>query len=336
MGDPAGVGPEVAAKALALPEIYEISAPLVVGDAKSMERAIGIVRANLKVRPVKSVREAIFTYGTMDVYDLDNVDMSKLEHKKVSAMAGRASFEYIERAIKLALDKEIDATTTGPIHKEAINAAGVGYPGHTEIYAALTGSKSYAMMLAHGNFRAVHVSTHVSLRKAIDMVKKDRVLATIKLAHEGLLRLGIARPRVAVAGLNPHSGEGGLFGDEEIKEIMPAIREAKALGIEADGPVPPDTVYAKAKGGQYDVVVAMYHDQGHIPMKLSGFKWDEKEKKWETISGVNITLGLPIIRTSVEHGVAFDVAGEGKANPDSMVEAVKVAASLASTQRDYS
>ena len=331
MGDPAGIGPEVTAKALALPEIYRTCAPLVVGDAKVMGDAVKIARVDLKVKAVKSVGEADFAYGTIDVYDLENVDITKLAYKQISAMAGKAAFEYIEKVIKLALDKEIDATTTGPIHKEAVNTAGFHYPGHTEIYADLTQSKSYTMMLAYKNFRVAHVSTHVSLRRAVDLVKKDRVLEVIKLAHEGTVRLGVARPKMAVAGLNPHSGEGGLFGDEELEEIIPAISEAKRLGIEADGPVPPDTVYPKAKGGLYDVVVAMYHDQGHIPMKLSGFQWDEDEKRWATISGVNITLGLPIIRTSVEHGVAFEIAGEGGANPDSMIEAVNLAANFASS-----
>jgi len=256
------------------------------------------------------------------------VDMSKHIFKKATAEGGKASFEYIKKVIDLALAKEIDATVTGPINKEAINLAGYHYAGHTEIYADFTKTKDYAMMLADGDYRVIHVSTHVSLRKACDLAKKERILKVINLGYKTLLRLSVENPRIAVAGLNPHAGEEGLFGDEETAEIIPAIKVAREKGINVDGPVPPDTVFAKARGGQYDLVVAMYHDQGHIAMKVAGFNYDETTREWTSMSGVNVTLGLPIIRTSVDHGVAFGKAGEGRATPQSMIEAIKMAAQL--------
>ena len=231
--------------------------------------------------------------------------------------------------IELALSGDIDATVTGPIHKEALNATGYHYAGHTEIYADLTHTKDYAMMLADGGFRVAHVSTHVSLRDAIDRVRKERIVKVIQLSDATLKKLGVEKPRIAVAGLNPHAGEGGMFGREEIDHILPAVEEAIALGINADGPIPPDTVFSKMRGGQYDIVVVMYHDQGHIPTKLSGFQYDEKTGTWGAMSGVNMTLGLPIIRTSVDHGVAFGKAGEGRANPESLIQAIQMAAKLA-------
>jgi len=259
---------------------------------------------------------------------MQNVDISKLLYKTVTKENGKASFEYIKKVIQLAMDGKIDATVTGPINKESINSAGFHYAGHTEIYSDLTKTKDYAMMLADDNFRIVHVSTHVSLHEAINRVKKDRVLRVIHLTYNMLKRLGVDNPRIAVAGLNPHAGEGGLFGTEEIEEITPAIESAKAEGINAIGPLPSDTLFAKAKGGEYDAVVAMYHDQGHVAMKTAGFVYNE-DKQWSAVSGVNVTLGLPIIRTSVDHGVAFGKAGEGRANPQSMIQAIKMAAQLA-------
>jgi 4-hydroxythreonine-4-phosphate dehydrogenase len=258
------------------------------------------------------------------------MDMAGLEYKKVAAMTGKASFEYIQKVIELAMAREIDATVTGPIHKEAIHLAGFNYAGHTEIYGALTKTRDYTMMLADGDFRVVHVSTHVSLQEAIRRVKKERVLRVIQLGDEALKRLGLSQPRLAVAGLNPHCGEGGLFGREDMDEISPAIAAARSQGIKVEGPIPADTIFSRMKGGLYDLVVAMYHDQGHIPMKLNGFQYDSKTDQWNSLAGVNVTLGLPIIRSSVDHGVAFDRAGEGRANPQSMIEAIKMAVRLCS------
>jgi len=335
MGDPTGIGPEIAAKVLSMEEVNKICSPLVVGDKGVMEQALEIARVkNLKVNPVREVEQAVFEYGTMNVFDLSNVDLMRLVHGKVSQMGGRAAFESITKVIELAMKGKIDATVTGPIHKEALNLAGHHYSGHTEIYAELTGTKNYAMMLVHGDFRVVHVTTHISLRKVCDLIKKDTILSTIKLAHEAMINLGIEEPRLGVAALNPHAGEGGLFGNEEIQAIEPAVKEAKDEGMDVEGPVPPDTIFAKARGGRYDAIIAMYHDQGHIPTKLLGFLWDEKAGQWSSIRGVNVTLGLPIIRTSVDHGVAFDKAGKGKADPGSLLEAIKMAVQMAENKRN--
>ncbi len=310
VGDPAGIGSEITARALSLPEIYGLCRPLVVAEAEMVKEAIQFSKLNLKTHTVSSPKEGFYQFGTIDEY-------------------GRASFEYVKKVIELAMAKEIDATVTGPISKEAINLAGFHYSGHTEIYADLTRTKDYAMMLAHDQFRVIHVSTHVSLREACNRVKKDRVYRVIMLGYDAVKRLGVENPKIAVAGLNPHAGEEGLFGREEIEEILPAIRQAQKEGLNVEGPIPPDTVFSKMQGGQYDLVVVMYHDQGHIPTKLIGFQYDDKTKTWGSMSGVNITCGLPIIRVSVDHGTAFGKAGEGRANPESMIQAIKIAAKLA-------
>jgi len=244
-------------------------------------------------------------------------------------MAGKAAFDAVKKVIELAMANDIDATVTGPLNKEALNLAGYHYTGHTEIYADFTKTKDYTMMLAEGKLRVVHVSTHVSLRQACDNVKKERVYAVIKLAYNAMRDFGIENPRIGVAGLNPHASDGGLFGCEEVNEIVPAIEKARGEGIIVEGPVPPDTLFSKALGGQYDIVVAMYHDQGHIPLKIVGFTWNEIEKKWNSVSGVNITLGLPIIRTSVDHGTAFGKAGKGTATEESLVNAIDYAIKFA-------
>jgi 4-hydroxythreonine-4-phosphate dehydrogenase len=278
------------------------------------------------------VKDAGFEYGTIDVFDLKNVDMAKLQHGKVSAMAGNAAFEAVKKVIDLAMMNDVDATVTGPLNKESLNLAGHHFTGHTEIYAHYTNTKDYTMMLAEGPLRVVHVTTHVSLRQACDLCKKERVLAVIKLAWDAMKSFGIENPRIGVAGLNPHASDGGLFGWEEEKEIVPAIAEAKKLGMEVEGPVPADTLFSKARGGWYDIVVAMYHDQGHIPLKVVGFTWNEKEKKWNSVSGINVTLGLPIIRASVDHGTAFGKAGKGTANPESLIIAMEYAAKFANVR----
>lgn len=331
-GDPAGIGAEVIAKALSLSDIYDICKPLVVSDFRLMQDAIRIIDAKLELNRIDIESQSpaecgLYKYGTIDVLDLANVDMAKHVYKKVSAENGKSAFEYIKKVIELAMTKEIDATVTGPIHKEALNLAGFHYAGHTEIYSDLTNTKDYVMMLVDDNFRIAHVSTHVSLRKACDLVKKDRIIKVIELTHKMLGCLDIENPKIAVAGLNPHAGEGGLFGDEEEKEIKPAIESSRQLGINADGAFPPDTIFSRAKGGEFDAVIAMYHDQGHVALKTAGFVYD-KDGKWSSISGVNVTLGLPIIRTSVDHGVAFDKAGDGIANPQSMIQAIKLAVQL--------
>lgn len=325
MGDPASIGPEITVKALSDPAIYEKCSPIIIGDAAVMEAAVGIVGKNVKINAVSDVKEAKLEFGTIDVYDMKLVDMDKLERGVVSAMAGNAAFQYVKKVIELAMNHEVDATVTNALNKEAMNLAGHHYSGHTEIYAEYTGTKKYTMMLAHENLRVVHVSTHVSLREACDRVKKDRVLEVIRIADQACKELGIKEPKIGVAGLNPHSGENGMFGREEIEEITPAIEAAKGEGIIVDGPVPPDTVFSKARGGWYDIVVAMYHDQGHIPLKVVGFVYNQAEQKWDAVAGVNITLGLPIIRASVDHGTAFGQAGKGVANELSLINAMDYA-----------
>jgi 4-hydroxythreonine-4-phosphate dehydrogenase len=329
VGDPAGIGPEITAKALSLLDLYHLCRPLVVAEAGMMKEAIKFSNLNLKIHAVLSPKEGLYQFGMIDLVDLKNIGGNPIRHKAISADYGKASVEYVKKVIELAMAKEIDATVTGPISKEAINLAGFRYSGHTEIYADLTHTKDYAMMLVHDHFRVIHVSTHVSLREACDRVKKDRVYRVIMLGYDAVRRLGIQSPRIAVAGLNPHAGESGMFGQEEIEEIEPAIKQAQEKGLSVEGPIPPDTVFSKMQGGQYDLVVVMYHDQGHIPTKLIGFQYDDETKTWGSMSGVNITCGLPIIRVSVDHGTAFGKAGEGRANPESMIQAIKIAAQLA-------
>ena len=334
MGDPASIGPEITVKALSDPAIQEKCRPLVIGDARMLERAAKIVGADIRIHPVASPAEGEYVPSAIDVIDMGLVDADALPIGRVSAAAGEAAFRYVEKVIALALAGEVDGTVTNAFNKEAINLAGHHFSGHTEVYAQYTNTKKYTMMLAHGDLRVVHVSTHVSLREACDRVKKDRVLEVIQIAWQACRDLGIARPRIGVAGLNPHSGENGLFGREEIDEIIPALEAARALGIDAEGPVPPDTVFSKARGGWYDSVVAMYHDQGHIPLKLEGFVYNRETGLWDAVEGVNITLGLPIVRVSVDHGTAFDQAGTGRASPSSLINAIDYAVRLSIRRRE--
>ncbi|WP_238899682.1 4-hydroxythreonine-4-phosphate dehydrogenase PdxA [Clostridium sp. YIM B02500] len=337
MGDPAGNGPEITVKALLHQDLYKNCRPIVVGDVNVLEKAAVIVgHPELKFNPIKQVSDAKFEYGVIDVLHLDLIDMNQFEFGKVSAMCGMAAFLCVKKVIELAMKGEIEATCTNALNKEAMNMAlapkGLHFDGHTEIYATYTNTKKYTMMLAHHDLRVVHVSTHCSLREACERVKKERVLDVIRIADKACKNLGIQKPRIAVAGLNPHSGENGLFGKEEIDEIIPAIRAAEAESICVDGPVPPDSLFPKALGGWYDIVVAMYHDQGHIPLKTVGFVYDREMKKWKAVEGVNITLGLPIIRTSVDHGTGFDQAGKGTSNELSLLNALDYAIHLANNK----
>lgn len=330
LGDPAGIGPEISIKAFAKKDLYERCQPLLVGDACVVEKYLQAhPELDLKINVVEEPDQGKYVYGTIDLIDLKAVDIDQLAIGEVSAMAGNAAFQYVKKVIELALDKKIDATVTNPLNKEALNLAGHHYAGHTEIYADLTHTDKYTMMLADGNLRVVHVSTHVSLREACDRATKERVLDVIRIADKACKNLGIKNPRVAVAGLNPHCGENGLFGREEIEEINPAVEVAKAEGINAFGSLPADTVFSKANGGMFDIVVAMYHDQGHIPLKLLGFVYDQEKQSWQAVQGVNITLGLPIIRTSVDHGTAFDQAGKWSASELSLENAIDYAIRLA-------
>jgi 4-hydroxythreonine-4-phosphate dehydrogenase len=319
MGDAAGIGPEIINKALSLEEIYQICRPVVIGDADVLAEAQEVAGTNISINKIRELSDASFIHGVMDVLDLDNIELENLRMGKPQKMTGRASFEYIEKAIELAMKGDIQAITTAPISKEALHLAGYNYPGHTEILAEHTNTKDYGMMFIAGPLRTILVTIHVSLREACDLITREQVLSSIKLAYETLKKFGFEDPRIAVAGLNPHASEGGLFGSEDLNEIKPAVDSAIKLGINAVGPLPADTLFYRAKNGGFDIVVAMYHDQGCIPIKLLGFE-----------IGVNITVGLPIIRTSVDHGTAYRRAGLrlGTGNPASLIEAIKLAVKL--------
>ncbi|MDQ4126546.1 MAG: 4-hydroxythreonine-4-phosphate dehydrogenase PdxA [Actinomycetota bacterium] len=320
MGDPAGIGPEIIARAFADPDFRRENRAIVVGDAGILERAIRLLGLPLKTNPVAEPEEATFGPGVVDV--LVETDLPEdLPFGALDPRAGDAAFRYVERATELAGAGRVAAIATAPLNKEAMHLAGHRYPGHTEILADLTGTKDYAMMLVTDELKVIHVSTHVSLREAIERARPERELAVIRLAEESLRKLGYERPRIAVAGLNPHAGENGLFGTEDTEQIAPAVAAAVEEGMDATGPWPPDTVLMRARRGEFDVVVVQYHDQGHIPVKLMGFD-----------TGVNVTVGLPFFRTSVDHGTAFDIAGTGKAEPASLRAALDLARTLAGAE----
>ena len=333
MGDPAGIGPEIIVKALNNKETYEKCRPLVTGDASVMEWAVRQLGTEQKINIIHSVGEALFEFGTIDVYDLQCVDMTVFEPGVVSPQCGNAAFVSIIKAIVLAMADEVDGTVTAPLNKEALHKGGHNFDGHTEIYAHFTGTKKYAMLLADKFMRVIHVSTHVSLREACDRVKKDRIIEVTELINDACRQFGFENPHIGIAGLNPHASDNGLFGWEEEKEIIPAVNELKARGYNVDGPVPPDTLFAKARCGKYDGCVAMYHDQGHIPFKVVGFSWNKETGKMDSAQGVNITLGLPIIRVSVDHGTAFDVAGKGIASEEAMLLSIDYATRMAVNRR---
>jgi len=333
MGDPASIGPEIAVKALLNENIHAICRPLLVGDAAVFRDIITRLGLPATVNAIQHATEAKFRLQQIDVIDLQNVNMAELEFGKVSAMAGNAAFEAVKKVIDMAMAGEIAATVTGPINKKSINEAGHHFAGHTEIYAHFTGTKKYAMLLVEDHLKVIHVSTHVSLRQACDLVKKDRILEVTELLRNGLIQLNEKNLKIGIAGLNPHAGDAGLFGTEDEMEILPAVEEARRLGYEVDGPVPPDTLFAKAATGYYGGIVAMYHDQGHIPFKLSGFKWNAEKQQMDSVKGVNITMGLPIIRTSVDHGTAFEIAGKGIASADAMLLAIESAVQLSKNRQ---
>lgn len=315
MGDPAGVGPEVIAKALVDRTVWAECRPFVVGDGGVLRAALA--GSELEVGELAELGGAGRRPGRVDVLSVAGIDVRGITPGVLSPQAGRAAVAWVRRGAELALAGQIAGLVTAPVNKEAVTLAGVPFTGHTELLAEMAGSR-VAMMLATERLRVVHVSTHVSLREACERVRRARVLETVRIAAEGCRRLGITRPRLGVAGLNPHAGEHGLFGTEDATEIAPALADARADGIDASGPWPPDTVFYEASVGKFDCVVAMYHDQGHIAIKLSDF-----------YGGVNITLGLPFVRTSVDHGTGFAIAGQGIANARSMRLAITLAAQMA-------
>lgn len=328
MGDPASIGPEIALKAILDPRVQQICRPVIVGDASVFQNIQQRLALQVQIRPIQEITQAKFEEGVADIFDLKNSDVKRIELGEISAHAGQAAFESVVKVIELALAGQIEATVTGPINKKSINEAGHQFAGHTEIYAHYTGTKKYAMLLVEENMRVIHVSTHVSLREACDLVKQERILEVIDLLQDGLVSLGVSNLKIGVAGLNPHAGDSGLFGWEDDQEIAPAVARAREAGYDVEGPVPADTLFSKAATGYYGGIVAMYHDQGHIPFKLMGFKWNAQKQQMDSVKGVNITMGLPIIRTSVDHGTAFEIAGKGVASPDAMILAIESAVQL--------
>jgi 4-hydroxythreonine-4-phosphate dehydrogenase len=329
MGDPAGIGPEVIVGALRRRKVRTLCRPLVIGDARILSRAAAAAGKRFPARSIATAAEAAKHPNSICVLDVQNADPDAIPFGQLSAAAGRAAADYVMRAVELAQSGAVAGIVTAPINKEALRLAGVPYPGHTEMLSTLCGGCQVAMMLVYENIRVSHVTTHVSLRQACDLVKQERVLSVIRLTDQALQRMHLTRRILAVAGLNPHAGEGGLFGDEEIREIAPAVADAQAEGIDVVGPLPPDTVFARQRAGEFDAVVAMVHDHGHIAIKTVGFMPDARGRM--RAGGVNITLGLPIIRTSVDHGTAFEIAGKGVADPTSMVDAITLAAEMAAT-----
>jgi 4-phospho-D-threonate 3-dehydrogenase / 4-phospho-D-erythronate 3-dehydrogenase len=320
MGDAAGVGPEIIMKSLAHGEIYERCRPLVVGDAGRLRAAGRIVGAQLSVRSVSSgqVEEAYYQAGTVDCIDLHLIPPD-LAWGELSPRAGDAAFHFVKTAVDLATASQVDAICTAPLNKEALHAGGHHYPGHTELLAELTGTPEVSMMLIAPNLRVIHVTTHIGLLDAIERIEPGLVERTIGRGYEVLLKAGISRRRIGICGINPHAGEHGLFGHgEEETKIVPAVQVCRARGWDVEGPLPADTLFFRAARGDFDLVVAMYHDQGHGPVKVLGLE-----------TGVNITVGLPVIRTSVDHGTAFDIAGTGKADERSLLEALRQAIELA-------
>jgi 4-hydroxythreonine-4-phosphate dehydrogenase len=315
MGDPGGVGPEVIVKALASSEIRRHCAPIVIGDALVMEEAIELLKIPLKLRTIKSPKESRQAENSIDLIDMGMI--KELPKNRPTVEGGSACMGYIKKAVELALNRQVDGIVTAPISKEALKMVGVKWPGHTEMLADLTGTKDYAMMLAGGPLKVILVTIHTALRNVPDLITRQRVLKTIRLAKKACDMLKIRNPRIAVAGLNPHAGEAGIFGDEEDKKIVPAMAKAREEGIPVSGPYPPDTIFHKAYKGEVDIIVCMYHDQGLIPLKMIAFD-----------RGVNVTIGLPFVRTSPDHGTAYDIAWKGIADPSSMIEAIKLAAKL--------
>jgi 4-phospho-D-threonate 3-dehydrogenase / 4-phospho-D-erythronate 3-dehydrogenase len=330
MGDPAGIGPEIIVKSCARLRDRLASGDLkllIIGSRRAFDQANRQLGENLDA-PLVTADET--TWPALGFLQADT-ESDNIAPGVLSADGGRFAYKAVEHGVRLSLSKRVGGIVTAPLNKEALNKAGYHYPGHTEMLAELTGVRGSVMLLAHGNMRVSHVSTHVALADVPARLTPQRLRLVIDLTHKALLGLGIARPKIAVAALNPHAGEGGLFGRQDIDVSQPTIDKAVTDGLDVVGPVPGDTIFVKLRAGQYDAVVAMYHDQGHIPVKLLGFEVDPKTGKWQELSGVNITLGLPIIRTSVDHGTAFDIAGKGIANERSMIEAIEYAERLAGT-----
>ncbi len=326
MGDPAGIGPEVILKTLFSHRAGEIADMVVIGYPEPFERDAILLNLDISFHHIHSPRKRVRKPNTVNLIVPDHRVNIPLEYGIVDTRCGEAAARCIELGAKLALEGAVDAVVTAPINKESLNLAGYSFPGHTEFLQHLTGAEEIAMLLTLGDFRVIHVVTHTAIRDVPDKVRKERIVKTAALMHDALRLIGIEKPRIAVSGLNPHAGEAGMFGREEIEEITPAVEDLRARGMDVTGPISPDTVFARGYSGEFDGIVAMFHDQGHIALKLAGFRFGGKRRE---VGGVNTTLGLPIIRTSVDHGTAFDIAGQGVASDLSMIEAVELAAKMA-------
>ena len=324
MGDPTGVGPEIIVKVLSDKSTFRFCRPIVVGDTHALQRAIQLLNSTLKVNEMKKIGEEEYRHGTLNLLNLSQLGEGEMRYGNPSPSCGRAMGRYIEETVKLIVSQELDAITTAPISKKALSDAGYSYPGHTEFLAELTGCKEYVMMLAGKKLKVTLVTIHCGLKEVFQLLTTEKILTTIRITHEALVEyFGEKNPTIAVAALNPHAGESGLFGKEEEEIILPAVQQAREFGIEVKGPLPPDTLFFHAARGAYTAVVSMYHDQGLIPLKLLHFE-----------DAVNITLGLPIIRTSVDHGTAYDIAGTGKANASSLMNALKLAAKMVKCRQE--
>jgi 4-hydroxythreonine-4-phosphate dehydrogenase len=324
MGDPTGVGPEIIVKVLSQGSTFRFCHPVVLGDRNILERAIQLLNTSLAVNEIETVGEENLQSGALNLLPLSRIPLDKASYGNPTKACGEGMVTYIKEAVKCASDGVIDAITTAPISKKAMSDAGYTYPGHTELLAELTGSTDYVMMLAGERLKVALVTIHCGLQEVFKLLTTQKIVKTINITDISLRDFfGEETPRIAVAGLNPHAGEEGLFGCEEKNIILPAVERAQQLGIQAEGPFPPDTLFYHAARGGYDAVVSMYHDQGLIPLKLLHFE-----------DAVNITLGLPLIRTSVDHGTAYDIAGTGRANPSSLANAIKVAAGMAEQKRE--
>ena len=333
MGDPAGVGPEVCLKAISHSKVRRSCIPIIIGDLKVLKFHAQKMRINNSLKAIESseirqIQDKELNYNP--VIDLKNVKVNQNMFGKIRSSFGQASAKYIEVGIELIKSKLSEAIVTGPIHKEAFNSAGYMYPGHTEFITSLVGGRKPVMMFCHPKVKIAHLSTHCSLKDALKKVKKRQIVDVGKIFSKSLQAMGFENPRIAVAALNPHCGEGGLFGSEETKEIIPAIKELSSLGIDITGPVSPDVVFSMNRDGIFDGVIAMYHDQGHIAGKMIGFNFS---KNGTVVRAVNVTLGLPIIRTSVEHGTGFEIAGKGIASEMSMVDALVLASTMVNAKK---
>ena len=318
MGDPAGIGPEIIAKVGESGELFSVCRPIVIGDARVMKKLIEEMRLSVTISSISSLDEANPARNKIDVLDLNNVNPATHKWGSPDASSGNAVVDYLKKAVALTMKREADAIVTAPISKELMNAAGHHYAGHTELLADLTNTKEYGMMFVGGGLRLILTTIHVALKEVPGHITQATVLKTLRLAHHAMKYFGIEKPRIGVAALNPHAGEGGLFGSEERDAILPAVIKARGEGINASDPIPADTLFYKARNNYFDIVVAMYHDQGLAPLKMLAFG-----------NAVNVTVGLPIIRTSVDHGTAYDIAGKGCADPASLLAAITLAADMA-------